>query len=193
LSLSFGGLFVLCAVAQAVSGATLYREQHAAGDDLLQFLQTGTFLDGMFVNWQAAILQLACLIIFGTFLFQKGATHSKKQRRSADNGHRRLSSWIYRNSLGSAFVFLFVAFFALHLVFGTHAYNEERALTGEAPVSVAYFATSAKFWFSNFQTWEAEFLAIVFYLVLSIYLRQQSSPESKPTGAANTETGEANK
>ena len=37
-------------------------------------------------------------------------------------------SWLYRNSLFLAFVLLFVLSLALHVVFGTNAYNEERAL-----------------------------------------------------------------
>ena len=172
----------------------LYRQQHGPGTGLWQFLQTGTFLDGMFANWQAAILQLACLIIFGVFLVQKGATHSKRTRRNPHNRHRRgLLLWSYRNSLGLAFVLLFLGSFGLHLVFGARAYNEQRRAQGEATMSVGSFAVSPKFWFSNFQTWEAEFLVISLYLLLSIHLRQEGSPESKPTASSDADTGEANK
>jgi hypothetical protein len=51
--------------------------------------------------------------------------------------------------------------------------------------------TSA-FWFSNLQTWEAEFAAIAIYVVLSIFLREQGSPESKPVNSSKKETGETN-
>lgn len=43
----------------------------------------------------------------------------------------------------------------------------------------------------TFQTWQAEFMAIVVYVVLSIYLRQDRSPESKPVSAPDEETGTA--
>ncbi len=60
-------------------------------------------------------------------------------------------------------------------------------------VSLAQYVLSADFWFLTLQTWQAEYLAIALYIILSIFLRQEGSPESKPTEAANEETGEANK
>ncbi len=45
---------------------------------------------------------------------------------------------------------------------------------------------------SVFQCWEAEFSAIGLYVVLSIFLRQEGSPESKPVGAGNEQTGGTN-
>ncbi len=44
----------------------------------------------------------------------------------------------------------------------------------------------------NFQTWQAEYLVIALYLVLSVFLRQQGSAESKPADASDGETGEHN-
>ena len=37
--------------------------------------------------------------------------------------------------------------------------------------------------------WQSEFLAVGSMAVLSIYLRQRGSPESKPVGAAHASTG----
>jgi hypothetical protein len=36
------------------------------------------------------------------------------------------------------------------------------------------------------QNWQSEFLAVGSMVVLSIYLRQRGSPESKPVGAPTT-------
>ena len=83
--------------------------------------------------------------------------------------------------------------FALHVVFGTKAYNEERALARQPPISIAAFLRSAKFWSITLQTWQAEYLVIALYVVLTIFLRQQDSPESKPVESSNQTTGEANK
>ena len=52
---------------------------------------------------------------------------------------------------------------------------------------------SAKFWATTLQTWQAEYLAIAVHIVLTIFLRQQNSPESKPVEASNETTGKANK
>jgi hypothetical protein len=51
---------------------------------------------------------------------------------------------------------------------------------------------SAKFWSATLQTWQAEYLVIGVYLVLSIYLRQEGSAESKPTNSPDSETGKHN-
>ncbi len=42
----------------------------------------------------------------------------------------------------------------------------------------------------SFQNWQSEFLSTAVLVVLSIFLRHQGSPESKPVGAANSETGD---
>jgi hypothetical protein len=41
------------------------------------------------------------------------------------------------------------------------------------------------------QNWQSEFLSIGLMVVLSIFLRQKGSPESKPVDAAHSETGTA--
>jgi hypothetical protein len=54
------------------------------------------------------------------------------------------------------------------------------------------YAGSAQFWFENFQTWEAEFAVILLFVVLTIFLREERSAESKPLGASEATTGETN-
>jgi hypothetical protein len=43
------------------------------------------------------------------------------------------------------------------------------------------------------QPGQAEYLAIAVFVVLSVFLRQEDSAESKPVEARNESTGEANK
>jgi hypothetical protein len=57
-------------------------------------------------------------------------------------------------------------------------------------VSVLEFASSSKFWYQSFQNWQSEFLAVASIVILSIFLRQKGSPESKPVDAPHYETGE---
>ena len=49
--------------------------------------------------------------------------------------------------------------------------------------------TTSQFWFESLQNWQSEFLSIVSIVVLSIFLRQKGSPESKPVDASYAETG----
>lgn len=45
------------------------------------------------------------------------------------------------------------------------------------------------FWNRTMQNLQSEFLAVASMAVLSIYLRQRGSPESKPVGASHHATG----
>jgi hypothetical protein len=72
------------------------------------------------------------------------------------------------------------------LSFALHAYGsykgdiQEKVLKHQKIETFSAYMGSSKFWFESFQNWQSEFLAIGCIVVLSIYLRQQGSPESKP-------------
>ncbi len=68
---------------------------------------------------------------------------------------------------------------------GTRAFSEEQQEHGGAAVSTAAYRTTARFWEEAFQNWQSEFLSIGVLLVLSIWLRERGSPESKPVHAAH--------
>jgi hypothetical protein len=203
LSIVLFGLFLICVAAQAATGWVAYdkalRQAGLPDIGLSAYLRTGNFLDGVFSNWQAALLQLAALVLLSSVLRQKGAAHSRKPdslnyRTLGLNLHWRptLRGWLYYNSLSLAFVALFLISFALHLQFGEWQANENNALRGLPPTTLGAYAGSADFWFSVFECWEAEFGAIGLYIVLSIFLRQDRSPESKRVSARNEDTGETN-
>jgi hypothetical protein len=63
---------------------------------------------------------------------------------------------------------------------GAWAYNERQIAHGHEPISVLSFMGTSDFWFQSFQNWQSEFLGIFCFVVLSIFLRQRGSPESKP-------------
>jgi hypothetical protein len=60
---------------------------------------------------------------------------------------------------------------------------------GEPGVSLLAYVASSRFWFESFQNWQSEFMAVGAIVVLSIFLRQRGSPESKPVDASHAETG----
>ena len=84
---------------------------------------------------------------------------------------------------------MFAASFALHLVGSWRDTLEQRAADGEPPIALLQHAAGAGFWFESFQNWQSEFLAVLAIVVLSIFLRQDKSPESKPLGAPHAQTG----
>ncbi len=203
MSIALFVLFLACIAGQAASGWLAYdaslQAAHFNGIDFAAYLRTGNFLDGSFSNWQAAILQLAVLIAFGSVLRQKGAAHSRK---GDTRSHRQLQwkfhprettgEWLYGNSLSIAFAAMFGLCFAAHLIFGQWKYNEDQMMQHLPATRFGAYVASSSFWFSVLQCWEAEFAAIGIYIVLSIFLRQEGSPESKPVGAGDGQTGETN-
>jgi hypothetical protein len=199
LSISFLSLFLLSIVGQSLSGFLNYNSELAMHGfppiHYLNYLHSGNFLDGVFTNWQAALLQLACLIVFSGVFREKGAAHSLRRkpawkRNQNRNEHRQ--PWIFRNSLSLAFIVLFALSFIAHLFFGAMDQNSKLMMIHRPPESTLDYGISSAFWFANAQTWQAEFVAIAIYVVLSIFLRQQGSAESKPINSKNEETGKTN-
>jgi hypothetical protein len=203
MSIALFSLFLVCVAGQSLSGWFAYNGSLLAAQyreiTFWAYLGTGNFLDGMLSNWQAAILQLAVLIVFSSVLRQKGAAHSRQvdseNYRTLDwmlRSQPTVQDWLYANSLSLVFLGMFAVTFILHVLFGEWRYNENQALLRLPPTSLGSYAGSSGFWFSVFQCWEAEFGAIGLYIVLSIFLRQKSSSESKPVDASNEQTGGAN-
>ncbi|HEX2356398.1 MAG TPA: DUF6766 family protein, partial [Micromonosporaceae bacterium] len=58
------------------------------------------------------------------------------------------------------------------------------------PVSTLHFLGTPDFWFQSMQNWQSEFLAVGALIVLSIFLRQHGSPQSKPVTTTHVHTGE---
>jgi hypothetical protein len=199
-------------VGQTVTGLHAFnadRREHGQPEvGLSAYVQTGHFWEATAENWESEFLQMAAYVIFTAFLFQVGSSESKKIGKPApvDRDPRlsknkpdapwpvRRGGWvlgIYENSLSLAFALLFLLSFALHALGGARAHNEEAAAHGGKSLSVADFVMTSRFWFESFQNWQSEFLSLVGMVVLSIFLRQRGSPESKPVDAAHTDTGPA--
>lgn len=85
---------------------------------------------------------------------------------------------------------LFVISFALHVAGGARVYNEEHLAHGGELVSTLGYLVTSQLWFESLQNWQSEFLSIAVIVVLSIFLRQKGSPESKPISAPHSATGE---
>lgn len=96
---------------------------------------------------------------------------------------------LYEHSLALAFTLLFLVSFVLHLEGSWRHDLLQRQLEGDPPLGLTQFLTSAQFWFESFQNWQSEFLAVASLVILSIWLRQKDSPQSKPVEAPHSQTG----
>jgi hypothetical protein len=179
------------------------REHGAPPTSFAEYLGSGDFWESTAENWESEFLQMASFVWFTVFLRQKGSSQSRPVEGEAESDraperrpdapwpvHRGgLALKVYERSLTLALFGLFLFSFALHAVAGRAAYNEEQALHGASAVSVLGYVGSSRFWFESLQNWQSEFLAVAAIVVLSIFLRQRGSPESKPVDAAHAETG----
>jgi hypothetical protein len=168
------------------------------------YIISGHFLQATFENWESEFLQMALYVLFTVFLRQKGSSESKKIEESEDVDRiavpyknapwpvKKRGLWLklYQNSLSIAFFTLFVFSFVLHLIGSYKDYNLIQSLQGKAIKSLGEFLKEPKFWFESFQNWQSEFLSIISIVILSIFLRQKGSPESKPVDAETGETGD---
>jgi hypothetical protein len=211
LSLVWLTLSLVALGAQAGTGFRVYnQEQQSHGEPVVSFtgyLTTGHFGEAVFENWESEFLQMGMFVILTAFLFQKGAAESKdpdKDHEPVDEDPRKhrddpdvpapvrrggLALKLYENSLSLVLMLLFVISFALHAVTGRNEYSAEQVQHGEPAASVLDYVTSAQFWFESFQNWQSEFMSVAALTLLSIWLRQRSSPESKPVFKPHAETG----
>ena len=198
LSLVLASLFLLFWSGQAVTGYHEHRQdalthQREPGS-FGAYLKSGHFWQATGENWESEFLQMGFYVWLTTFLYQRGSAESldpdkEEEARERKQAAKARASWFYRNSLSLAFLFLFIVSFAIHAIGGLHELNEERAEHGEAPETVGAFLSNSEFWFQSFQNWQSEFLAVLSIVVLSIFLRQHGSPESKEVTDPNSKTG----
>ena len=171
-----------------------------------RYLVSGHFLEATMENWESEFLQMGVYVILTAFLYQKGSAESKSlsETEPVDRDPRRFKNkvhapwpvrrggWVlrlYEHSLSLAFLLLFLTSMLLHAVGGRSVYNEEQTLHGQPTVDLLGYMGSSRFWFESFQNWQSEFLAIGSMVVLSIFLRQRGSPESKPVDSPHWQTG----
>lgn len=96
---------------------------------------------------------------------------------------------MYENSLALAFAVVFLLSWWLHAVTGARVYGEEQQQHGGTAVTTWQYLRTSQFWFESFQNWQSEFLAVAAIVGGSIFLRQRSSPQSKPVHASHSDTG----
>jgi hypothetical protein len=212
LSLVFGLLFLSALVGQALSGWSHFNnEQHAEGLGLVTlgtYLTSANFAVDVAENWQSEYLQFL-LYIFGTvWLLQRGSPESKELGKAGQETEQeqkmgryslpsspswakggKLKMTVYSWSLVLVMLMIFLSSWSIQLVGGWAAHNELRLERLQDTLTLGQYLGNADFWSRTFQNWQSEFLAVGSMAVLSIYLRQRGSPESKPVGAPHDSTG----
>jgi hypothetical protein len=202
-------LFLASIVGHWLTGWKVENEELArhgeAAIGLGQYATDYNFLSTVFENWESEFLQMSAYVVLTAMLIQKGSAESKdpdEPPRDGDlarqagkpNAPRILRAgdfarWLYAHSLGLALFLLFIASFVIHWINSAGAAAEEAQQHGEAVQSTIAYLGDPQLWFESFQNWQSEFLSTAMLVVLSIFLRQRESPESKPVAAPHGQTG----
>jgi hypothetical protein len=212
LSLFFGVLFLAAAGGQSAAGHAAFNENQVAhgGEPISygRYLLSSTFGQALLENWQSEYLQFALFVFATVWLLQRGSPESKEVGKAGTETQNEqkllrfadehsplwarvggLRTFLYSNSLLIVMGVIFVGSWFAQSVTGWTAYNNEQAELGGETLSWLGYVGSAEFWETTLQNWQSEFLAVGSMAILSVYLRQRGSPESKPVGAAHHHTG----
>jgi hypothetical protein len=213
LSLFFLLLFVGCLVGQAVAGWKQFNAEQVADGlgtlSLGRYLLSADFSVDVTENWQSEYLQFLTYLMATVWLLQKGSPESKslgqagresqKDQKIGEYAEEHSPKWarssrgirlrVYSSSLLIVMGAIFVTSWLAQSIAGWAAFNETRLEQLQDPISWESYLVNADFWSRTLQNWQSEFLAVGSMAVLSIYLRQRGSSQSKPVGEPHHSTG----
>ncbi|MDQ4110088.1 MAG: hypothetical protein M3306_03155 [Actinomycetota bacterium] len=212
LGLFFGAIFLLSLAGQAFAGWHQFNSVQAAeGLGTLSFgryLGSSDFVVDVSENWQSEYLQFLLFIMLTVWLVQRGSPESKplKDAGQESDEQQRVGAYarpdspklaragglrtaLYSRSLGMTMGAIFLLSWLVQSVSGWASYNESRLQQLRDPIPWGSYLMHSDFWARTLQNWQSELLAVGSMAVLSIYLRQRGSPESKPVGASHDATG----
>jgi hypothetical protein len=206
LSLFFLVIFLAALVGQAISGHSLYNQEqldhHDAPLSFWRYLTSSHFAQGVMENWQSEYLQFALFALATVWLLQRGSPESKELHKGGAESDREqqvgrhakadsprwakvggVRRWLFENSLLIVMGIVFLGSWLAQSFSGWTIYNGDQLDHQQATVSWWSYVGSSDFWNDTFQNWQSEFLAVGSFAVLTVFLRQRGSPESKPVGA----------
>jgi hypothetical protein len=213
LGLAFGALFLVALAGQAFAGQADYNAQEIARGGqtigLGAYVTSSAFGVDVAENWQSEYLQFFLYIWATVWLVQRGSPESKpldKVGTQSDEAQKigryaasESPAWarvggrrtaLFSHSLSLVMAGLFLLSWTAQSIAGWAYHNSQQLGQFQDPVSWFGYVGSADFWNRSLQNWQSEFLAVGSMAVLSVFLRERGSPESKPVGAGHTVTGE---
>jgi len=205
LSISFAALTLLSLLGHAWAGYWADEQErflhHFPVTNFLGYLGSGAFASSLFENWESEFLQMALFVVLTVGLRQRGSSESKplddepQRTRPRDRAPwpvRRGGAWkkVYEHSLSLALFSLFLVSFVGHWCGSYAAYVADQQRHGQRIAhSVWRHLNESQFWFESFQNWQSEFFSITALVLLSIFLREKNSAQSKDVFAPHRETG----
>jgi hypothetical protein len=212
LGLVFGLLFLLVLVGQSIAGLADFNERQLTSGlepiSYTRYITSASFGVDVAENWQSEYLQFFLYIFLTVWLLQKGSPESKsldeaglesdKDQKVGQFAEEDSPGWakvdgvrraLYSNSLGLVMGLIFLGSWLAQSIAGVAAFNEEQLSNLQDPETWTQYLAGPDFWNRTLQNWQSELLAVASMAILSIYLRQRGSPQSKPVGSPHVATG----
>ena len=101
------------------------------------------------------------------------------RRTMALQGHTAFRRFLFENGLVLAALALFLFSFAGQILTGHAVYNDEQEKHASPTITVVEYLRTGDFVEATAENWESEFLQMAVYVILTVFLFQRGSSESK--------------
>ena len=101
--------------------------------------------------------------------------------------------FLKQNSLSVVFLVLFLAAVIGQAIAGHSDLNEDQDRHGDPRISLARYLVSSEFGVAVMENWQSEYLQFTLFVLLTVWLLQRGSPESKELDNAGRESDEKQK
>ena len=105
----------------------------------------------------------------------------------------RLGRFVRENGLSLGAAMLFLGSLVGQAVAGWHAFNNEQHADGLGTLTLGQYLGSSSFAVDVAENWQSEYLQFFVFILMTIWLVQRGSPESKELDKAGLETDEQQK
>ena len=102
-----------------------------------------------------------------------------------------MRKFVKENSLSLIFLALFVAALGLQAIAGHADFNEDQVRHGNPTMSLGRYVVSSEFGTAVLENWQSEYLQFTLFILLTVWLVQRGSPESKELYKAGRESDQA--
>ena len=102
----------------------------------------------------------------------------------------RRRAWVRENGLTLSFTALFAVCLIAQALVGHADYNNDELAHGGEPIGLGAFVTSSAFWVDVMENWQSEYLQFTMFILVTVWLVQRGSTESKQPGEEGGETDE---
>ena len=107
------------------------------------------------------------------------ATRAAVQRTMALQGHTGFRRFLFENGLVLAALLLFLFSFTGQILTGHAVYNDEQEEHASPTITLVEYLRMGDFVEATAENWESEFLQMAVYVILTVFLFQRGSSESK--------------